>query len=747
MFVLPTVDSANRSFRLALALSCLIALGSMAALANPTRGATTFVVNRIGDAADLNLANTKCDTSSARGKQCTLRAAIQEANDTAGADIINFNISSASKVIAPASPLPPITDAVTINGYSQTGASANTKVANDNAVLKIVLDGLNAGGGAVGLQLEASDSAIRGLVIQRFDEAGIRVIGDGSVISGNFIGTNAAGDAARGNTTGVIIHGSGNTLGGTTPAARNLISGNISFGLKIEETLASGNLVHGNFIGTTRSGNGALGNHDAGVRIFKAPATRIGGTTAGTRNVISGNIGDGVQIVDPDHNNDTSVKNNFIGTNASGTAAVPNTGNGVFVNARLVGVGDPGPAGRNVISGNGGNGVMFSESTSCLVYGNYIGTNAAGDAALANGAHGLSLENNSDGNFIGGTGAGAGNVISANIAQGILIDNSDTNNIRGNLIGTNAAGTAALGNGLDGIYITESTDNVIGGTQSGARNVISANGQDGIGILTDSSRTKVQGNRIGTKADGTGDLGNGGDGVIVTGRDNEIGGNVSAAGNLISGNDSIGVQVSGVGLVIDANQVSRNVIRLSGFAGVSLGNAAGTTVSGNAILNNGGDGIQVFFTATGTNLVGNQIFGNDELGIDLVGGTENPFGVTSNDTDDPDTGANNLQNFPVLTSATRSTANGLTTVTGTINSNPSTQFRLELFMAVADAAGHGEGQVLLAAQNITTNAGGDKSFTFVSAWPIGMVLTATATSTTAGNTSEFSANRTVVAGP
>ncbi|HUR15809.1 MAG TPA: hypothetical protein VMZ33_00865, partial [Candidatus Limnocylindrales bacterium] len=173
----------------------------------------------------------------------------------------------------------------------------------------------------------------------------------------------------------------------------------------------------------------------------------------------------------------------------------------------------------------------------------------------------------------------------------------------------------------------------------------------------------------------------------------------------------------------------------------------GATLAGNVIFQNGQDGIEIHPEAQGTRITGNQIYANGQLGIDLVGGTENAAGITANDTDDPDTGANDRQNFPILTGAARNNTSGLTMVTGTLNSNPSTEFRLELFLAVADASGSGEGQVLLATQNITTNANGDKSFTFASgAWSLGMVLTATATVVTAGSTSEFSANRTVVPG-
>jgi hypothetical protein len=121
--------------------------------------------------------------------------------------------------------------------------------------------------------------------------------------------------------------------------------------------------------------------------------------------------------------------------------------------------------------------------------------------------------------------------------------------------------------------------------------------------------------------------------------------------------------------------------------------------------------------------------------------------VRANDTDDPD-GANDLQNFPVLTSAVRNNSNGVTTVVGTLNSNPSTEFRVELFVAVADPSNHGEGQFLIGSQTVTTSATGDIGFSFqTNALAPGQVLTATATSTTAGNSSEFSANRSVVGGP
>ena len=153
-----------------------------------------------------------CDTSPKKGKQCTLRAAIEEANDTPGPDVINFKIggTAAVKTISPTSPLPAITDPVTINGYSQPRAKANTKTSGNNAVLKIQLDGTNAGAGANGLTITAGSSTVRGLVINRFSGDGIRLeTGGNNTTAGNFIGTDSAGTSALGNAgNGVSIDGS-----------------------------------------------------------------------------------------------------------------------------------------------------------------------------------------------------------------------------------------------------------------------------------------------------------------------------------------------------------------------------------------------------------------------------------------------------------------------------------------------------------------------------------------------------------
>jgi hypothetical protein len=162
----------------------------------------------------------------------------------------------------------------------------------------------------------------------------------------------------------------------------------------------------------------------------------------------------------------------------------------------------------------------------------------------------------------------------------------------------------------------------------------------------------------------------------------------------------------------------------------------------------------------GNRILSNSIFSNGETGIDLGGGTEDSFGVTANDPDDPDATApasnNHRQNFPVITSAIKSsTSPFLTTISGSINSNPSQNYTIQCFVAAPDPSGHGEGQILVAQTTAATDANGDDSFSCVSPIPqAGQLVTATATNTSGtasgtaiGDTSEFSQNVGVVLGP
>ena len=222
-------------------------------------GGVTFTVDSTGDGEDANPGNGTCATS---GGVCTLRAAIEEANETAATDTIAFNISgSGPHTIQPGSELPALEETVIIDGTTEPDFSG-TPV--------IELDGSSAGASADGLEVEASNTVIRGLVINQFDDDGLDVDDGltGIVIEGNYIGTNVAGTAALGNgSDGIDLSAGGNTIGGTAAGKGNLISGNSSFGLKMSDEDADGNVIQGNIIGTNVSGTAALGNGLDGIYI------------------------------------------------------------------------------------------------------------------------------------------------------------------------------------------------------------------------------------------------------------------------------------------------------------------------------------------------------------------------------------------------------------------------------------------------------------------------------------------------
>ena len=370
--------------------------------AGSARASTTFVVNETGDAPDASTAASACDTdSSTTGEQCTLRAAIQQANATLGADSINFDIPGTGvKTISPGSALPIITDQVTIDGYTQTGATPNTKAVGNDAALKIQLDGINAGSSAIGLDLGsgASNSVIEGLVINRFGSSGIDVFGNSNAastgvrIQGNFIGTDATGTLDKGNgNAGVAVFSddiSGTVVGGTTPADRNLVSGNVTGGVELgdvgTDAVPSEFIrVQGNYIGTDRSGTKDLGNGGDGIFLEVASGAVVGGKTAASRNVVSGNVG-GVDIY---LDSDTRVLGNRIGTTASGTGALGNDQYGVFVESRFDTasnneIGDGTAGGSNTIAFNGRDGVE-------IVSG--LGNELSRNSIFSNGGLGIDL--------------------------------------------------------------------------------------------------------------------------------------------------------------------------------------------------------------------------------------------------------------------------------------------------------------------------------------------------------------------
>jgi uncharacterized repeat protein (TIGR01451 family) len=471
------------------------------------------------------------------------------------------------------------------------------------------------------------------------------------------------------------------------------------------------------------------------------------------------------------------IEKNFIGINAAGTAAQPNdTGIVMFSPNNIIR--------NNVISGNENTGLYMINSgdklsTNNLIVGNFIGTNFDGTAAVPN-QDGIALRQGANHNTIGGMSIGDRNIISGNAGWGIFTDgndnvptfNSNSTTILGNYIGTDATGNVDLGN-AKGIYILRSDSNVIGGTTgttpggscTGACNLISGNGI-GIEINSDNGGTSenntIEGNFVGTDVTGTEAIGNDFEGVILGAFNSTVGGTTPQARNLISGNTKTGLYVSGLSVtfnnVILGNYIGTDTTGLNPLGnhgyGIllydSFGNQIGdgTDEGGNWIGFNGlgvaelKGGIGIQGSLAQQNLIsGNSIFYNYALGIDLI-----PEGLTENDTGDGDTGANSLQNFPVLTSVVTRTD---TTLAGTLNSAPNRNYAIELFAnSDCDESGYGEGEFYLGGVSVTTNGSGDATFSTPISPPLpaDTVVTAVAidddstlNSPFAWNTSEFSA--------
>jgi len=565
----------------------------------------------------------------------------------------------------------------------------------------IVLNG--AGSIQDGIQLHGGSdgSIIRGLVIQNFTGSGINIAGsNGNTIAGNWIGLNATGTGAAGNAVGISIWNSANNIiGGSSAADRNVISGNTSLGigLNTDNGSTTGNVIKGNYIGTDASGANAVGNANQGVWV-SAAGNSIGGTVAGEGNVISGTTAwVGIQLEAPASN--TLVAGNLIGLNATGNAALANAGGGIYVQSANNTIGGTTVAARNVISGNSSSGITLTggSATGNVISGNYIGTDISGMIDLGNANSGITIE--SSGNTIGGTATGAGNLISGNNYSGVFIngESADNNIVQGNTIGTDVSGNASLANSWDGVSVIDGADNtLIGGTTAATRNIIAGNTEAGV-YISDSGTT----------------------GTVVQG--NYIG--VGTDGVTALGNGMQGVAIE--------NSATSSLI------------GSTTAGAGNIIANN-----DVGITAVGTGssnvFLENSIYGNTRLGIDL-----GDNGATANDAGDVDSGPNSLLNTMVLT---RAVVNGTNlTFSGTYNGATNSYYRIEVF---SDATASGEGRTFLNALNMAVGSSGsvNMSFNFSDVrLATGQYITVTATRTDSSystfyETSEFS-NTIVTATP
>ncbi len=581
--------------------------------------------------------------------QISLREAItavnNSANGTGGADRILFSIGGGGlqTITVGTTGLDAITQAVLIDAWTQGGFSSSPL---------IELNGNNTGTTKDGLRLAAGSagSTIRGFIINRFTGDGIEInSSNSSVIEGNWIGLNNTGTSASANALRGInaINSTGITIGGTSTNSRNVISGNTQQGIYFDNV--DNSLVYGNYVGTNVAGtgdiNGATGNtaQSGFVMLNGSSGNQIGNTSlVGARNVFSGNNHYGVEIQSLTSTNNT-VAGNFIGTNATGLAALGNT-NGGF---SFWGSGTGNLLGGNVVSGNLGVGVLVGSGASgSLIQGNYVGVGVDGSTLVGNGSTGIYVGSAGINTLIGTNADGTNDAAEANTVSGNLhgIEVADAGTtgtmIYGNYIGTTANGLIARGNTWDGVRVANgATGTLIGGSGAARRNFIAANGQDGVqidGEATDGNT--IQNNWIGLAADGITVLGNGGDGIYISGgADNTVIGGIGL-GNVIMGARVVGIEIDGAstGTSILGNFVGINaagtLIHGSGQNGILLENgAASTTIGGttagqgNTIVDSGRldatwqSGIAVSSTAGASNaIIGNSIYDNRGLGLILV---------------------------------------------------------------------------------------------------------------------------------
>jgi hypothetical protein len=661
---------------------------------NPTMAATNSTGNVIeGNYIGSDVTGTVAVPNASFGVDINNSA---DANAVGGTAMGARNLLSGNKVAGLTVVGPAGTGNLVQGNFIGTDAHGTHALANDTGV---ALVGMGMGHQTVG----GTTAAARNIISGNTND-GILIDGSQSnLVEGNYIGTDVGGTMALANAlNGVEIFdgASNNTVGGTVAGAANIVSGNTNDGILLfagttQASMVSGTVINRNLIGTDRTGTIAVPNHVNGVELHQATNNTIGGTVAGTRNLISGNMANGVFIGGSVASGNVVVGANFIGTDITGTLALPNGGDGVLVDAASGNV--IGTAGNgNVLSGNLGSGVRVFATTAVsangnVITGNFIGTNNTGTAAVANVMDGVLLDgatnttvggtvlmsgnvvagNTQDGilvtgsaangnllerNFvgidvngstaipnqgnagievgpgasatIGGTLAAAANLISGNAVDGVLFNATTANLVEGNFIGTNAAGTEAVPNGNTGVDINNATSNTIGGTVTGARNLISGNAIDGVDIFLSSANNVVQGNFIGTDTAGTVALPQGG-GIVIdsSSSNNLVGGTVSGAGNLISGNTAGGVIIHGSNTLVQGNLIGLNASGTSALAnidGVALtgaSNTVGGTVTGarNVISGNTDEGVLIATSAAMNNLVQGNFVGTDKSGTLNVG--------------------------------------------------------------------------------------------------------------------------------
>lgn len=614
----------------------MIALMGFASMAT----ANIYTVNSISDRSDASPGSGGCNTGflipgpgGALANECTLRAAIEEANARAGADNIRFStvfLTSSDIVLTLLSALPPITDPITIEGYSALGFDESNP--NEFPAVRIEPDDGVVIPGLV-LSADAGGSVIQGLALNGFAFSALRILGDNNVVQGSHIGIGPINRSGNGG-NGIEIVGNTNVMGkvcgaGTCSGRGNVIAASTENGIFVED--GQDNQIYGNRIGTNPQG--------------------------------------------------TSDSANGFGTGNATGLAVGLSASDTLIGSRITGSG-------NLISGNSGSGILIDSATT-TVQGNFIGTNVSGAAAIPNGEHGILVTNPGD-NQIGGALSSDGNLISGNDESGVFVSPPGpqicalpcptvNREIRGNIIGLNIDETEALPNGDYGIGLSTTSSWLI---QS---NTIAGNAFADFGTGCDVTNVSILSNTIGTNPDG--DLStsyNNRAAVTLCGYGHEIG--RVAQGNVISGTYAgIGIINSGTD---PAPPDSKNVLIRSNWIGTDpferdLGGLFGVLLEdtfaeigaapdeedsfqiaaqGNSIANQSLASVVIqrdALTPPGGTSVRGNLFAGDPPGVSIRLRTQGQIDCLDgggscalpNDFGDTDLGPNQQQNFPEFDAA------------------------------------------------------------------------------------------------
>lgn len=667
--------------------SVLIAMCWMA----PPAGAATFTVDVLADdsfAADANPGDGVCADDFGA---CTFRAAIMETNALSTDDAIEFSVSGTLTLDATQGALPAITDFLIIDGQTVPGFNTGTNVLLDAPPLFLV-DGSQLGGISDGLRFSgtgAADSQVLSIGLINFPDNGIEVITDtdGLIIQGCILGGNGGSGLFAVNPDFMVI---GQIYGIFTQefiGLGNLFTSNGDTGM----TLASSdsNIIFGNFIGILADGMTPASNGGDGINIIgSGNVIGLGDEDERGGNIIANNSGNGISLI----GSNNSIFANRIGLGAN-AGFFGNVDNGINISGSNNRIGGAGPNSGNDLANNfigirvGTSGGSSANGT--IIENNQVGITAG---ALGNVDDGIRIENGNNVQILN-------NRVINNGANGIYTQGNDTI-IRGNSVGV--VGSSRFGNAEHGIFTFAALRAIIGGTNAGDANIVGDNGanvapffhgmqiqgnehevignyigvtpngsdigQPAVGLALATNLTTVEGNFVGFNRTGVtlgggsnelaenfigtnrsgANLGNEFDGMILTGASGGFN-NFIGFNNVIAYNGRFGISGNAVPGETTRYNIIGNRILQNGNSGMAIplsGNNGSYLVQFNEIGFNGNRGITVLGNDTVNTMIGNTMFGNNGLPIDLAGD-----GQGTNDAGDADSGPNNRMNYPeILTS-------------------------------------------------------------------------------------------------